>query len=293
MGRPPIIDTHQHFWRIGQFAYTWMTGECARLRKHQLPEHLKPQLDACGVTGTVAVQADQSVGETHFLLDLAAKHDFILGVVGWVDLTDPDIGGVLERTARDYPALKGIRHIVQDEPDDDWLVRADVLRGLREVAKAGLTYDLLSFPKHIKHAATVARECPGLKLIIDHASKPHIASAEMEPWASEIKKAARIDGLHCKISGMVTEADHSNWTVGDLRPYVDVLLEAFGPERLTYGSDWPVCTLASTYERWFEAFLDLVSNLSESERERIFHLNARAFYNLDSPNKNVERRYSN
>jgi len=280
MSRPAIIDTHQHFWRIGQFGYTWMRGECSRLRENRLPEHLKAHLDACGVAGTVAVQADQSVGETHFLLDLAARHDFILGVVGWVDLTDPDIGAVLERSSRDNPALKGIRHVVHDEPDDDWIVREDVLRGLREVAKAGLTYDLLLFPKHLKHVATVARECPGLKLIIDHAAKPRIAKGELEPWASSIKSAARVDGVHCKISGMVTEAHHANWTVDDLRPYADVLLEAFGPERLTFGSDWPVCTLASTYERWFETFLELVSGLSESEREHIFHLNARAFYNL-------------
>jgi len=249
------------------------------LRTDSLPENLKPELDACGVIGTVAVQADQTIGETYFLLELAERNPWILGVVGWVDLTDPKVGDVLDFLAN-HKKLKGIRHVVQDEPDGNWVVMPEVLRGLREVGARNLAYDLLILPRHIKHVQTIARECPGLKLIIDHTAKPHIAKGEMEPWATDIKRAATIDGLHCKISGMVTEANHSNWTTDDLRPYVDVLLEAFGPERLTFGSDWPVCTLASSYQKWFAAFEELISPLSDSEKERIQHLNAQAFYSL-------------
>ena len=279
MPRPPIIDTHQHFWQIEQFPYAWMTDDLAPLRRDMLPEHLAIELAACAVAGTVTVQADQCVEETRFLLQLADQYEFVMGVVGWVDLTDPDVGRVLDDLSANAK-LKGIRHVVHDEPETEWLVREDVLRGLREVARRGLAYDLLLRPQHLPLIEPVAKACPQLRLIIDHIAKPPIASGRLQPWADHIRRAARIEGLHCKLSGMITEADWENWEVRDLKPYAEVVIDAFGPERLTFGSDWPVCMLAGSYGEVYHAFCELIGSLSTHEQEQVRQLNAWQFYKL-------------
>jgi len=279
MSRPPIIDTHQHFIKADRFPYTWAAGDWAPLHKDFLPKDLQPELSACGVAGTVTVQADQCVDETRFLLELAKRHGFILGVVGWVDLVSPTVGEILDELAANR-TFKGVRHVVHDEPDDDWIARKDVLRGLKEVERRGLSYDLLVKPQHLKHVEMLAKTCPALPLIIDHIAKPPIASKGMEPWKTWIQRVAKIERLHCKLSGMITEANWKSWRTEDLRPYAEIVIEAFGPERLTFGSDWPVCTLAGSYGRVFDAFQELVISLSDAERENIYHLNAKKFYNL-------------
>ena len=196
----------------------------------------------------------------------AEKHEFVAGVVGWVDLRDPEVGLVLDELAQN-PRFKGVRHVWHDEPNDDWILQPEVIGGLKEVAARGLTYDFLTFPRHLRHIPEVLERAPGLRTVVDHISKPPIARGELEPWRSDLRKVAEIPGVYCKLSGMVTEADLHNWTIEDLRPYVDAVIEMFGYGRLMYGSDWPVCTMAASYDRVFEAAQALLSGVSEDDRQ--------------------------
>jgi len=227
----------------------------------------------------VLVQAHQSVEETHWLLELAEANDFVGGVVGWVDLDSPDVGQVLDELVK-HPKLKGIRHLVHDEKDDSWLMRADVRRGLAEVAKRNLTYDLLVRPQHLRFIPLLAEMVPGLRMVVDHIAKPPIASGQLEPWASRIAAVAAIPGMYCKISGMVTEANWSRWTVEDLKPYVHHVVEKFGFDRVMWGSDWPVCTLAAPYQRVLESALEALGPISSEERSKFLGRNAIKFYRL-------------
>ncbi|HXI26283.1 MAG TPA: amidohydrolase family protein [Pyrinomonadaceae bacterium] len=276
-----MIDSHQHFWQVGRFDYPWMTAEVELLCRDYLPDILEPILQRNGVAQTVLVQASNSVEETLWLLKLAEENPFIAGVVGWVDLQS-------ESTAQELDALttrsklKGIRHLVESEPADDWITQASVVRGLRELGQRGLTYDLLVHPRHLKYATEVVAQCPDTRFVVDHMAKPPIKSEAIGEWARELKPLAAFPNVSCKLSGLVTEANLSDWRVEDLKPYVETALEYFGPERMMFGSDWPVCLVAATYERVLGAFQTSLAHLNEDERRRIFSDNAVEFYRLEA-----------
>ncbi|MFJ5997398.1 amidohydrolase family protein [Streptomyces sp. NPDC092370] len=246
-----VVDAHHHVWDLSVRDQDWITGpQLAPLRRDFTMEHLEPEARAAGVGRTVLVQTVTVAEETPEFLALADRHDLIAGVVGWTDLTRPDVADELARL-RALPGgryLKGIRHQVQGEPDPEWLLRRDVRRGLAAVADAGLVYDLVVLPHHLPACVRAAGDLPGLTFVLDHLGKPPIASGALEPWASGLRALAALPNTVAKLSGLVTEADLAAWTVEDLRPYADVALEAFGPERLMHGSDWPVSTLAIPYD---------------------------------------------
>jgi len=262
-----IIDAHQHFWQVGRFDYPWMTSDLGVLYRDYLPSQLEPVLRENGVGQTVLVQASNSVAESRWLLELADANEFIAGVVGWVDLTNADF------EVPDHPKFKGVRHLVESEPADDWLVH--VIPGLNRLAAHGLTYDLLVHTRHLRHVTTVAENCPELRLVIDHLAKPPIAKHGFDEWSRALEPLAAFPNMYCKLSGLVTEANWNTWQTNDLRPYVDRALELFGPERLIFGSDHPVCLLAASYASVLESFREIVSD------ERIFAENARRFYRLE------------
>lgn len=275
-----IVDAHQHFWDLGVFPQDWLAGpEMKPIRRTFLPKDLAPLLRRAGVDRTVFVQTKHDLAENRWVLGLADEHDWIAGVVGWVDLRSPRCEDqILE--FREHPKFVGVRHVVQDEPDDDWIVRPDALRGLKALQKHGVPYDLLFFPRHLEHAATVARRLPGLRLVIDHLSKPDIRGARIIGWIDEFRAAAKFPNVYCKLSSMATQADWKRWRLADLRPYVQAALDLFGPDRLMFGSDWPVCLLATTYQEWFDAVTDLLAPLTKDEKARILGGTAARFYRL-------------
>jgi len=274
-----VIDAHQHFWDPGRLTYPWMRGEAvAPLCRPFLPGDLEPILRDAGVDRTVVVQAQSSLDETRWLLDLADANAFIAGVVGWVDLTSCDLPGVLDELEKG-PKFKGVRHQAEDEPDG-WLNRPDVLGGLGELARRGIPYDLLVRPGHLRSVRVIADRLPELRMVVDHMAKPRIASRRMDPWAGDLAQVAGIPAVSCKLSGMITEADWKAWTPGDLKPYIDHVVEQFGFDRVMFGSDWPVCVLAGTYARVLEALNDCLGEISASDRAKVFGENARAFYKL-------------
>jgi L-fuconolactonase len=262
-----VIDAHQHFWDPGDAGYPWMTGPFAPLRRSFGPPDLKPELEACGIDATVLVQSRNDIAETRELLAMALETAWIAGVVGWVDLTDPAVTDTIA-SIRATPGgryLVGIRHLVHDERDPDWLLRSDVQRGLRAVEKAGLAYDLLVRTRELPAALEVARNFPGLRLVVDHLAKPSIRTGEIESWASLVAGFRYLDNVVCKVSGLATEADWASWQPQDLRPYVAEALDVFGSDRLLFGSDWPVCLLAATYEQVFETALGILRDLIGKE----------------------------
>jgi L-fuconolactonase len=272
-----IVDSHQHFWQVGRFDYPWMTPEVEVLCQDYLPPALAPILDRSSVQQTILVQASNSVAETRWLLSLADRHSFIAGVVGWVDLQADDVARQLDELTR-HLKFKGVRHLVESEPADDWLAQPKVIRGMRELESRQLAYDLLVHTKHLKHAERVAKECPELRLVIDHMAKPSIVNGELDDWRRGIINLAACKNVWCKLSGLVTEADHNHWRESDLRPYVDVALDCFGAERMMFGSDWPVCLLAASYDRVLETAQSLLADLNTEDRERVFSRNAVEFY---------------
>jgi L-fuconolactonase len=277
----PTIDAHQHFWQLSQpFDYRWLdTPALAPIRRDYLPDDLAPHLRRSGLGHSIFVQTQHNTDETRWVLSLADRHPFLAGVVGWVPLDSPAVEDDL-LALRQHPKFVGVRHVVQDEPDPDWIVRPDVLRGLRVLAKHGVPYDLLFYVKHLRHAVTVARHCPDLRLVIDHLAKPKIKDRSVADWLPDFEAAAQCGNVFCKLSGMVTEADWATWTPADLAPYVDRALTLFGPERCMYGSDWPVCELAASYERQFAALTECVGGLSHAERAALFGGTAARFYGL-------------
>jgi L-fucono-1,5-lactonase len=273
------IDAHQHYWDVTRFEYPWMPPGQSILRRNYLPRDLAPALEQHHFDGTVLVQANVMIEETWWLLDLASASETILGVVGWVDLTDPSLGHVLDRCGK-HPKFKGARHIVHDEPDLRWLLCDDVLGGLKELARRGIPYDLLLRPPHLPLIPELADRVPGLNMVIDHIAKPLIKGHVMEPWARDMEVVAQIPGMHCKLSGMVTEADHQQWSADDLRPYVQHVLKLFGPDRLMFGSDWPVCLLAGSWKQVLAVFTQACGALPNAEREKILGETAQKFYRL-------------
>lgn len=256
-----------------------MSAEVEVLYRDYLPSTLEPILKQSGVAKTIMVQASNSLAETYWLLSLSERHPFIAGVVGWVDLNDPEMEQELEVLTAN-PRFKGVRHLVESEPDDDWLVQPGVLMGLRVLEKLRVPYDLLVHTRHLKHVKTVAEVCPNLRLVIDHMAKPPISSEEIADWARALNEVSAYPNVSCKLSGLVTEANLTSWTTADLRPYVDRALEYFGPTRMMFGSDWPVCLLACSYVQVLESFQSLLAHLAEEDRNRIFGENAREFYRL-------------
>lgn len=274
-----IVDSHQHFWQVGRFDYPWMSSEVDVLYRDYLPQMLEPLLKAQGVAQTVLVQASNSIEETRWMLSLAAEHPFIAGVVGWVDLTGTEVEKQLaELTA--HPKFKGVRHLVESEPEDNWLIQQNVLRGLNTLSRYHVSYDLLVHTRHLRYVKMVAERCPELRLVIDHMAKPPVASGAIKEWALMLKEVSACKNVSCKLSGLVTEANHASWRTKDLRPYVERALEYFGARRLMFGSDWPVCLLAAQYEQVLESFQSLMVGLSEEERTLIFGENAKEFYRL-------------
>jgi L-fuconolactonase len=274
-----IIDSHQHVWKVGKFDYPWMSPELGVLYRDYVPEMLEPILNENSVDRTILVQASNSLSETGWLLSLADRYQFIAGVVGWVDLTDPEMVVDLEGFKAN-PKFKGVRHLVESEPADDWLVQPDVLSGLQLLDQHDVSYDLLVHTGHLKHVCTVAESLPRLRLVVDHMAKPPITSGEMAEWSQGIQAVAAYPNVYCKLSGLVTEANHSSWRIEELQPYVQGALEYFGPERMIFGSDWPVCLLAASYAQVLEAFQTLLRELSDEERAMIFSGNAAGFYQL-------------
>lgn len=278
-----IVDAHHHVWDLSVRDQDWITGpELQPLRRNFGVGDLAPEARAAGVGRTVLVQTITVPEETPEFLALAAEYELIAGVVGWTDLTRPDIADELSRlrelTGGRY--LKGIRHQVQGEADPEWLLRADVRRGLAAVAEAGLVYDLVVLPHQLPACAEAAADLPELTFVLDHSGKPPIASGTREPWTRDVRALAALPNTVCKLSGLVTEADLTNWTVTDLRPYADTVLEAFGPGRLMFGSDWPVCTLAATYGEVLAAATELTAALCDAERAQVFEGTAARVYGL-------------
>lgn len=280
-----IVDAHHHLWDVTRRDYPWMTDEVASLRRTYSINDLAPELAAHGVSQTVVVQATSSTEETEELLDIAGESDVVAGVVGWVDLRDPGAADVLAHL-RDRPGgdhLVGIRHQVHDEPDPEWLLRDDVIRGLNAVAGAGLVYDLLVRERELSAARTALADLPELRVVLDHAAKPQIATRRWEPWASRLAALARLPNVSCKLSGLVTEADWHSWQPADLKPYVDWAVQCFGPSRLLFGSDWPVCLLAAPYDGVVDALESALDMLDPTERSAVFAGNARRIYGLQIP----------
>ncbi|WP_043670823.1 amidohydrolase family protein [Streptomyces xylophagus] len=277
------VDAHHHVWDLSVRDQDWITGpELQPLRRDFTVTDLAPEARAAGVDRTVLVQTITVAEETPEFLALADTHDLIAGVVGWTDLTRPDIADELARL-RELPGgryLKGIRHQVQGEPDPNWLLRPDVRQGLAAVAHAGLVYDLLVLPQQFPAAVEVAASLPQLTFVLDHLGKPPIASGQLEPWATSLRSLAALPNTYCKLSGMVTEADWKTWSTEDLHPYADTALDAFGPSRLMFGTDWPVCTLAATYGEVTDTAGELTDDLSAAERADVFEGTATRVYDL-------------
>ena len=277
-----VIDAHQHYWEVGRFDYRWPEQGIPSLDRDFLPEHLEPELAEAGVARTVLVQVLHTADETQWMLDLADRNPSIAGVVGWVDLTKaPEVvAGDLEAVRR-HPRLVGIRHLVHEEPDDDWLARRDIVRGLGVLEVQSVPYDLLLRPQHLRHVPDLSEAVPDLPMVIDHIAKPLIRDGVVEPWGSEFRAAAENPNVWCKLSGMITEADHASWVAADLAPYVEIALDAFGTDRLMFGSDWPVCTPAGSYGSVVAALREVLGGIDTAVEDGLFGANATAFYRLD------------
>jgi len=279
-----VIDAHHHFWDPARASYPWMTEALAPIRRRFGPEDLEPLLAANGIDRTVLVQTLSSIDETRELLATAAQHDFIAGVVGWVDLT-ADVSKQLTslRAGPGGAKLVGIRHQVHDEADPGWLGKKDVRRGIAAVGKAGLAYDILVRTRELPAALALVKALPEMRFVIDHIAKPPIASGATSEWAAGLKPLAAFPNVYIKLSGMVTEADWKRWTVRDITPYVQRVLEWFGPERCVFGSDWPVCLVAASYARVIDVCGQAIGDLPADDRERIFGGNAALLYRLPVP----------
>ncbi len=279
MTQIPVVDSHHHFWEIERFDYSWMP-EGSPLATDYGPDDLAPLVQEAGVDYTVIVQAVSSPDEALWLLEFAEQHEFIAGVVGWVDLTDLDVPYTLDELQRSK-YFKGVRHIWEGENDPGWIVNSGAINGLKELVRRRLTFDFLAKPPNLPFIPQVMDQVPDLKAVVDHIAKPLIADHTVEPWLSDLRKVASINGIHCKVSGMITEADQQNWTIDDLRPYVHHVLGMFGPDRLMFGTDWPVCTLAGEYKTVADTTREILKSLSPADKAGVFGGNANRFYGLN------------
>lgn len=274
-----IIDSHQHFWEYEPVKHEWIDGEMAAIRRDFTPQDLQEVYKENQVDGCVAVQADQTTIETDFLIDLATKNDFIKGVVGWVDFRALDIDRVLAHYSQ-FKKVKGFRHVVQGEPDANFLLRPNFLEGIAKLEKYGFTYDILVFPHQLGAVLEFVKKLPNIKFVIDHIAKPYIKDGFYDGWAVLIHEIAKMPNVYCKLSGMTTEADYKTWTSAEIKPYMQLVLDAFGADRVMFGSDWPVCLVAGNYKQVKELVTDFIANLSAEDQAAIMGENAIKFYNL-------------
>ncbi len=272
------IDAHQHFWKFNPVRDAWIDDSMQIIRKDFLPKDLKPILSKNNIDGCVAVQADQSEAETEFLLGCAEQNPFIKGVIGWVDLGDKHVEERLVYYSK-HKTFKGVRHIVQAEAND-FMLGADFQKGIAKLQQFNLTYDILIFPQQLEAAITLVNKFPNQKFVIDHLAKPYIKIGKIDAWKTKIAALSEAQNVYCKVSGMVTEANLKHWKTSDFRPYMDVVFNAFGTDRLLYGSDWPVCLLAAKYEEQLSIIEDYILKLSKEEKTKIMGENAVKFYNL-------------
>lgn len=271
------IDTHQHFWKYNTTEYAWMGANMDSLRRDYLPHHLAPLLKSAGIDGIITVQARQVLEESYWLLELADRYPFIKGVVGWVNLRSPKVAEQLEKLAS-HPKVRGVRHVIHDEPDDRYMMREDFRRGLSQLKKYKLTYDLLLFPRHLPVACELLKLFQDQPFVLDHIAKPLIKEHKLEPWSTDIRRLAKFMNVYCKVSGVVTEGDWTHWKRTDFKPYLDVVFESFGTKRIMVGSDWPVCTLAGTYREVMQVPYEYVKGLSKTEQADVWCNNAMKFY---------------
>jgi|TARA_B100001093_G_scaffold108469_1_gene100711 L-fuconolactonase len=259
------IDSHHHFWKYDPVTYSWMNEKMGVLKKDYQPEDLKEEINSSNIDGVISVQADQSMRETDDLLKHANEHSFIQGVVGWFPLAEPELEGLLERYASN-PWLKGVRHVVQDEPDDRFILGDAFNAGIRRLKPHNLVYDILIYERQLGASIEFVDRHPGQVFVLDHVAKPRIGDQVIEPWKTQMFDMAKRENVYCKLSGMATEADWQSWTKEDLWPYIEIALEAFGPARMMLGSDWPVARLAVEYGDWMNLCRESISSLSETER---------------------------
>ena len=274
-----VIDSHQHFWKYNPLKHSWIDDDMSVIRKDFLPTDLAKVYIENGISGCIAVQADQTLEETDFLIDLASKYDFIKGIVGWVDLRSENIEKVLEKYSKQN-IVKGFRHVVQAESDHNFLLRPSFLRGISSLEKYNFTYDILVFPHQLGAVLEFVKQFPKQKFVIDHIAKPYIKDGFYEGWASQMTSISKQENVYCKMSGMITEADYNTWTLEQLNPYMDLVLKVFGSNRIMFGSDWPVCLVAGNYKQVKEIVTNFVVKLSDSEQRRIMGDNAINFYNI-------------
>lgn len=274
-----VVDSHQHFWIYEAEKHAWIDDDMKVIRKNFLPENLKIVYQENNIDGCVAVQADQTLAETDFLLDLAEKNDFIKGIVGWIDLRAANIDEVLNQYSA-FPKLKGFRHVVQGEADHNFMLRPDFLNGIAALEKYNFTYDILIFPHQLGAALELIRHFPNQKFVIDHIAKPYIKDGFYDGWTSLMKAISEYPNVYCKLSGMTTEADYNNWTPEQIEPYMQLVLEAFGANRILFGSDWPVCLVAGNYTKTKKLVTNFIAKLSSEEQAAIMGGNAIEFYNL-------------
>ncbi len=271
-----IIDAHQHFWQLARGDYGWLTPDLAPIYRDFMPSDLEPHLSRHGIDGTILVQAAPTVAETDFLLDLAEKTPLVLGVVGWADFASPSAASDIARLAQ-HPKLVGLRPMIQDIADDDWMLRVDLTAAFEAMITANLTFDALVLPRHLSNLRQLLARHPKLRTVIDHAAKPEIASGKFDDWAEGIAALAKETNAYCKLSGLLTEAG-DGWEPDNLTPYVTHLMDHFGPQRLVWGSDWPVLTLAASYETWLRISKTYVSD--DAARAAVFGANAARLYRL-------------
>ncbi len=276
----PRIDAHQHFWKYSETEYPWIPKGSA-LHRDWLPDDLAAEQSKVDLHGSIAVQARQMLDESRWLLELADAHPIIQGVVGWVDLRSPNVEEQLTEFAK-HPKFAGVRHVVQDEPDDQFMLQPDFLRGIGLLRRFGLTYDILIYPKQLPAAIELVKRFPEQPFVLDHIAKPLIKDRILSPWREQIRQLASAPNLFCKVSGMVTEADHAHWQSDDFHPYLDLIFEVFGPERIMFGSDWPVCLLAASYEQTSDILSNYTKGLSQQAQDAIFGGNAVRFYGVEA-----------
>ncbi|ADY28253.1 amidohydrolase family protein [Cellulophaga lytica] len=274
-----IIDAHQHFWKYEPTKHSWIDDTMAVIRKDFMPAKLKKVYLENNIDGCVAVQADQTTLENDFLIDLASKNNFIKGIVGWVDFRADNINEVLDHYSK-IKIIKGFRHVVQGEPDHNFLLRSNFLNGIAQLEQYNFTYDILVFPHQLGAVLEFVKKFPKINFVIDHIAKPYIKDGFYDGWANLMLAIGAQQNVYCKLSGMVTEADYKTWTSETIKPYMQLVLKAFGADRLLFGSDWPVCLVAGNYKRVKELVTDFISQLSAEDQEKILGLNAVKFYNL-------------
>lgn len=273
------IDSHQHFWKFDPVRDSWITDDMSVIQKDFLPADLQPVLHANGIDGCVAVQADQSEEQNDFLLEQAKENDFIKGIVGWVDLREENIGDRLAHY-KQFNLIKGFRHVLQGEADRALMLKPEFMRGIAALKEFNFTYDILIYADQLKFVPEFVTSFPDQKFVIDHLAKPNIKAHDIDQWTKDIMAIAIHENVYCKVSGMVTEADWKTWKKDDMIPYMDVVLEAFGPDRIMFGSDWPVCLVAASYQQWYEMLKEYFSTFTKEERDQFFGGNAIQFYNL-------------